>query len=245
MDKEQMEIRADRFINNEMEPGERYAFCREMEQDKALKEYVAYRKLLIEGELIAAEQEARKAMEQAFPGHGKLRWKSVAACILILLIAGGGIWGYSYRYGTEDIGNAFSFIPSIERPRGGSGLSGEVSDINDAIIAAYDKGEFESAAGAFQKASPEIAGQLPVYSSLYAAVSFMKTGKPQKATAVLSRLPGSEYEKEREWLLLCSYLQAGMRGKAAETAQKIAEEKGSYADEAQKIAKALKERKWF
>ena len=79
MDKEQMEIRADRFINNEMEPGERYAFCREMEQDKALKEYVAYRKLLIEGELIAAEQEARKAMEQAFSGHGKLRWKSVAA----------------------------------------------------------------------------------------------------------------------------------------------------------------------
>lgn len=36
-----------------------------------------------------------------------------------------------------------------------------------------------------------------------------------------------------------------MRGKAAETAQKIAEEKGGYADEAQKIAKALKERKWF
>lgn len=241
-----MESWTDRFINNEMEPEERNIFCREMEKDKELREFVALRMLVVEGELIAAEQVARRAMKQQLqPSSHKALYLQIAVACICLLLIGGGIYGYSYKYDTSDIYDANFAIPVIERSRGEGGLKGEVADINDKIVTFYDEGKFYKITDVIRSVSPDIISQLPVHSSLYIAVSFLENQQPKEATSILSRLHNTEYREEVEWLQLCGYLQMGKRKDAADIARRIIDDKGYYSAKATQILNTINKRKWF
>lgn len=244
MDKERNEMLVDRFINNEMKPDERILFCQEMEQNKDLREFVALRKLIVEGELIAAEQKARHAMEQSSTVHHKTRYQWVAACIIILLI-GGGIFGHSYKYDTLYIYNTYSFIPTIERVRGEGGLKGEIADFNDNIIALYDENKYKDIAGATQNITSDIISRLPVHTSLYIVISLLETNQTQEAVNILSHLISSEYQEEIEWLQLCACLQMEKRKEAMNIAEHIIERKGQYSSKAVIVLDKINERRWF
>ena len=245
MNKEQFEILADRFICNEMEPDERLLFCQEMEKDEELRKFVSLRKLIIEGELIAAEEEAMLTMKQLSTSkhENHYRW-IVAACISILII-GGGIFGYSYKYDTSYIYDTYSFIPPIERSRSGGGLKGEVADINDRIVNLYDKDKYKEVIDAISRASSEVLNALPSYSSLYIAISLLETNQPQKAISILSHLSETEYKEEVEWLQLCAYLRMDKRIEATNIARIIIARKGYYSPKAALIMKIMNEKRWF
>lgn len=89
MNKQQIEQQIDRFINNEMSLFEQEEFRRMLETDSHLKEQVKLRMILIEGELIRAEQKARLAIEASKHIHPH-SWVAVA-CILCIF-AGIGLF---------------------------------------------------------------------------------------------------------------------------------------------------------
>lgn len=246
MDKELFDILTDRFINNELSPEERINFCREMEHDKELREFVVLRKLLIEGELMLAEQKARQAMEQSASSVKKLRrYEWVAAACILILVIGITTFGYSYKYDTSYIYNTYSSIPAIERSRGEGGLKGEIADINEKVITFYDEGKPESVVMVFQNTAPDIIKQLPVHTLLYIAISLIETNRSQEAMDILSGLHDSEYREDVTWLELVASLQMGARENAISIAGKVIEENGNYASKALQILVALKEKKWF
>lgn len=245
MDKERIEILTDRFINNEMSPEERTAFCQEIEKEETLQTFVGLRKLVIEGELIAAEQKVRRVMEQSMSSRYKQIYKWTAAACFFVLVTGLGILGHSYKYDISYVYKTYSFIPVIERTRGEGGLKGEIADLNEEIITSYEENRFGNIIHSFRNASPDVIKQLPIHTYLYIAISLMKTNQAQEAIDILSHLPDCGYEEEIDWLLLCGYLQTGAREATITIARKIIEEKGYYSSNAVQILNLINERRWF
>ena len=102
MNKQQIEQQIDRFINNEMSLFEQEEFRRMLETDSHLKEQVKLRMILIEGELIRAEQKARLAIEASKHNIHPHSWVAVA-CILCIFAGIGLYVGSLHRYSPEEI----------------------------------------------------------------------------------------------------------------------------------------------
>ena len=106
MNKQQIEQQIDRFINNEMSLFEQEEFRRMLETDSHLKEQVKLRMILIEGELIRAEQKARLAIEASKHNIHPHSWVAVA-CILCIFAGIGLYVGSLHRYSPEEIYHCF------------------------------------------------------------------------------------------------------------------------------------------
>lgn len=247
MDKELRDRQVDRFILNEMEPEERAAFCRQLEEEPRLREEVSLRMMLVEAEVMAAERKAREAMEGT-PALAKANRHSLGigiACVVAILIAA-VFFGASPRYTPQEVYEAHYSIPPIERARGGNGLTGTSQLFNEKIILLYDRFAYREIANAYKENQGERwIGELPVSTLLYIGVSLLEQGDATMAISLLSSCEGSDYQEEIQWVLLGGYLQEGQKAKALQIAREIGEEKGLYAVQAGRIEKDLKEKKWF
>lgn len=141
MNKQQIEQQIDRFINNEMSLYEQKEFRRMLETDSHLKEQVKLRMILIEGELIRAEQKARLAIEASKHIHPH-SWVAVA-CILCIFAGIGLYVGSLHRYSPEEIYQTYYEVPIIERTRG-EGISEKIAECNQKIITAYEQQQYET-----------------------------------------------------------------------------------------------------
>ena len=248
MDKELREKQIDRFIQNEMEPDERTAFCSQMEADVRLREEVSLRLLLVEAEVRAAEKKAREAME-GIPttvrrASRRNSWMR-SACVATILVAA-VFFGFSPRYTLYNVYETHYSIPSIERSRGGNGLMGSSRAFNEKVIFLYDLENYGEIVDIYKENRNEKwIDVLPVSTLLYIGVSLLEQKEAEEALSLLASHGEADYKEEVRWLLLAGYLQAGKRAEALRTAREIREEKGLYAGKAGEIEKALKEKKWF
>lgn len=107
----------DRFINNEMEPEERKAFCRELETNEELQKQVKLRGLLAEAEIREAERQAfRTLTANPRKQYKKLVRSSIAAAAIVSGIL--FFIGSSYRYTPAEIFPEHYEQPVIEPSRG-------------------------------------------------------------------------------------------------------------------------------
>lgn len=243
MDKQQLEQQIDQFINNEMSPAERLDFSQKLETDNKLKQQVKLRTLLIEGELIRAEKEARTAME-ASKGFHIRPWVAVA-CVVFVLVGVGLYTSNSYRYSLQEIYDSYYEIPIIERARG-EGLADEVALYNQQIINAYEKQQYRVIAELYQKKNlSDLLDAFPVSTQLYISIAFMEQKKEQEAIPLLLSLTDTQYKEEAEWLLLCCYMKTNDRNKALQWVEKIKNNNGIYVKKTTFIEQLLKEKKWF
>ncbi|WP_175629413.1 hypothetical protein [Bacteroides acidifaciens] len=244
MDKQQLEQQIDQFINNEMSPAERRDFSQKLETDKNLKQQVKLRMLLIEGELIRAEKEARTAMEASKGGYIR-PWITTVACVVFVLVGIGLYVGNSYRYTPQEIYAAYYEVPIIERARG-EGLADEIALYNQQIINAYEKQQYKVIAELYQKKNLfDMLDTFPVSTQLYISIAFMEQKKEQEAIPLLLSLIDTQYKEEAEWLLLCCYMKTNDRNKALQMVERIKDNNGIYMQKTTFIEQLLKEKKWF
>lgn len=252
MDKLQLEQQIDRFINNEMSASEHQEFRQRLEMDKDLKKQVELRMILIEGELIHAEEKARAAMEAS--GHsgihsrhsGKTFRRSwLAAACVVLILLGIGYAGHTYRYSTQEIYQTYYAIPVIERTRG-EGMPEQVAIYNQQIINNFEQHKYNVIVELYQSEHlSEMIEEFPSSTLLYISIALMEQQRASEAIHLLQPLVNTPYREEAEWLLLCCYLSANERSSAQQLVEKISNADGLYADKAVLIKKLLKERRWF
>ncbi len=245
MDRQEIEQQIDRFIGNEMSPSEQENFCRKMELEPELKEQVKLRLVLVEGELIRAEEKARKAMEANHRQPAPLRPWLVAACLACLLFGIAFYIGNSYQYTTQEIYQSCYVIPPVERARG-NGLSGKVASWNQKIISYYEQKSYKEIIELYQQENiSQFTKELPASTLLYISIAFLEQKQAATAISLLSPLCTSPYQEEAEWLLLCCYLQINDRTQALQYATKLQQDNGVYAKHAASVERLLKEKKWF
>lgn len=252
MDKLQLEQQIDRFINNEMSTTEHQEFRQRLEMDKDLKKQVELRMILIEGELIHAEEKARAAMEAS--GHsgihsrhsGKTFRRSwLAAACVVLILLGIGYAGHTYRYSTQEIYQTYYAIPVIERTRG-EGMPEQMAIYNQQIINNFEQHKYNVIVELYQSEHlSEMIEEFPSSTLLYISIALMEQQRASEAIHLLQPLVNTPYREEAEWLLLCCYLSANERSSAQQLVEKISNADGLYADKAVLIKKLLKERRWF
>lgn len=244
MNKQQIEQQIDRFINNEMSLFEQEEFRRMLETDSHLKEQVKLRMILIEGELIRAEQKARLAIEASKHNIHPHSWVAVA-CILCIFAGIGLYVGSLHRYSPEEIYQTYYEVPIIGRARG-EGISEKIAECNQKIITAYEQQQYETVTELYREKELSIKiDAFPVSTRLYIGISFIERQETTEAISVLLPLVGTPYKEEAEWLLLCCYMKINDRDKALQVVTEIKEDNGLYKEKAISIEKLLKERKWF
>lgn len=252
MDKIQLEQQIDRFINNEMSASEHQEFRQRLEMDKDLKKQVELRMILIEGELIHAEEKARAAMEASRHSgiHSRHSGKTfrrswLAAACVVLILLGIGYAGHTYRYSTQEIYQTYYAIPIIERTRG-EGMPEQVAIYNQQIINNFEQHKYKEISELYQSGHlSEIIGQFPASTLLYISIALLEQQKASEAISLLQPLVTTPYQEEAEWLLLCCYLSEGDRNSALQLVEKIANANGLYVDKAILIKTLLQERRWF
>lgn len=244
MDRQEIEQQIDRFIGNEMSPSEQEDFCRKTELEPELKEQVKLRMILVEGELIRAEEKARKAME-ANHTHSALRPWLIAACLAGLLFGLTFYIGNSYQYTTQEIYQSCYVIPPVERARG-NGLSEETASCNQKIISNYEQENYKEIVELYQQENiSQFTKELPASTLLYISIAFVEQKQAPTAIPLLLPLCTSAYKEEAEWLLLCCYLQINDRAQALQYATKLQQDNSTYARRAASVERLLKEKKWF
>lgn len=249
MDKLQLEQQIDRFINNEMSTTEHQEFRQRLETDKDLKKQVELRMILIEGELIHAEEKARAAMESSgiHKHHsGKtIRWSWLAAACVALILVSIGYVGNSYQYSPQDICRMYYEIPVIERTRG-EALPQQASTYNQQIIDYYEQRKYKEIAALYQnKNLSEMIEDFPVHTLLYISIALMEQQQVSEAIPLLQPLVDTPYQEEAEWLLLCCYLKTDNRQQAIQLAEKLKMHNGMYSEKAILIEEKIKEKRWF
>lgn len=248
MEKE-MDERIDRFIENEMQPAERDAFCHEMAANPKLKEQVILRKLLVEAEWVEAEQAARKAMQKR-RRVPLLPTKRVGGFIAIAALLLGVVFliGNGHRYTSDEIYQIYYAEPVVEPSRSGNAM--DVADIqtNSELVKLYRQQKYTEVAALYdQYWSNRDWSELPVASLLYATVSLLHCNRAAETIPLLScsYLLTSPYSEEAEWLLLFAYLQIGELEEASRMADQIKAKDGQYGHQATQILLSLKEKRWF
>lgn len=252
MDKIQLEQQIDRFINNEMSASEHQEFCKRLEADNDLKKQVELRMILIEGELIRAEEKALAAMKASGRSdmgrrHSErtFRWSWLAAACVILLLVGIGYVGNSYQYSPQNINRMYYEIPIIERTRGG-GLPEQIASYNRQIIDYYENGQYKEIVALYQRENlSEEKDNFPVHTLLYISIALIEQQHAQEAIPLLQPLVATPYQEEAEWLLLSCYLETNNRQSAIQLADKIIKRNGMFSEKAILIENSLKEKRWF
>lgn len=80
---------------------------------------------------------------------------------------------------------------------------------------------------------------------LYESVRHIEAHQPEKAIDILRLLDDPDYIEEIQWLLLCSYLEAGDKEQALSLVDQIIDSNTFYAEQAKEIRSRLKQRRWF